>query len=195
MIPARAAGTTGRIAGRTACVFLWMLAALAASLPAAAQTQSLEYPVKANYLVKFAAFVEWPPRTFASSTSPVVICIVGNDPFGPVIDRAAQSGSGSTRQVVVKRTDRLDSRTGCHVAYLGASPLQTQAQAIAAVHGQPVLTVTDAARRGPRGVIHFAIAGNRVRFHIDDRSAQAGGMDISSRLLSLALSVRPRGQA
>ena len=184
-----ALGAARALAGFLACALV-----LQAALPAPLSAQSLEYPVKANYLVKFAGFVDWPPQTFASGGSAIVVCVVGDDPFGAVLDRAA-ADSGVARPIVVKRMDRIDSRSGCQVAYLGRSPVQTQAQALAAVAGQPVLTVTDSARPGPRGIIHFAIAGNRVRFHIDDRSAQRGGLVISSRLLNLAISVRPRGQA
>lgn len=170
------------------------LAVLAAALPASAPAQSLEYPVKANYLVKFAAFVDWPAQTFASGASPIVVCVVGDDPFGGVLDRAASAG-GASRPISIRRMERIDGRSGCQVAYLGPSRAQTQAQALTALAGYPVLTVTDSARPGPRGIIHFAIAGNRVRFHIDDRTAHRGGLTISSRLLSLAISVRPRGQS
>lgn len=171
-----------------ACAF-----ALLAALPAPLQAQSLEYPVKANYLVKFADFVGWPAQSFASNGA-IVVCVVGDDPFGPVLDRAAAQGGGG-RSVVVRRMDRVEARSGCQVAYLGRSPSQTQAQALAALAGQPVLTVTDSARAGPRGIIHFTVVGNRVRFHIDDRAAHKGGLIISSRLLTLAVSVRPKGSA
>jgi len=187
--------TSSPVRRTAALAMAWALALGWAALagPSAAQ-QSLEYPVKANYLVKFAAFVEWPPGAFASPASPVVICVVGKDPFGAVLDRAAAQGSPSGRPVEVRRLARLEPRQGCHVAYLGAEQGQALSQALAAVRRQPVLTVTDSAVRGGRGVIHFAISGNRVRFHIDDMSAQQQGLSISSRLLALALSVRPRGR-
>jgi len=57
---------------------------------------------------------------------------------------------------------------------------------------QPVLTVTDA-RAGPqRGIVHFTIAGGRVRFFIDDALAAERGISISSRLLAVAAGVRQR---
>ena len=168
---------------------------LLACAPAAAQTlaerQSLEYPIKANYLVRFAAFVQWPPPSFASAQSPVVICVLGADPFGSSLDRAAAAHSAGGRPLVAKRIGKVDARSGCHIVYLGKSKEQSQSEALKALAGTPTLTVTDFG--GPRGVIHFAVVGNRVKFHIDDRAASRGGMTISSRLLSLAISVRQRG--
>ncbi len=157
--------------------------------PAAAQ-KSLEYAVKANYLVKFAAFVEWPPSAFAAAASPVIVCVVGRDPFGAVIDRAAAAHSVGGRSVAVRRLDRVDARSGCHIAYLGDPTAQTTAQTLQALAAAPVLTVTDSDHSRQRGMVHFALADSRVRFHMDAEAAQRARLSISSRLLSLALSVK-----
>jgi len=55
-----------------------------------------------------------------------------------------------------------------------------------------VLTITDGvADPAARGMINFVIVDNRVRFEIDAGGARRAGLDISSKLLSLAVSVRP----
>ena len=64
-----------------------ILSLLLTVCPAAAE--SLEYSVKANYLVRFAAFVNWPPEAFATPTSSLTICVIGVDPFGPSLTKAA----------------------------------------------------------------------------------------------------------
>lgn len=177
-----------------------LLSALTLSTPTgalgaqAAADASLEYPVKANYLVKFASFVQWPAESLEPG-SPVMVCILGADPFGSVLDRAAGAETVGGHRLMVRRLDRVDARSGCQLVYLGASPEQTTGQALAALAGAPVLTVTDSARGVDRGIIHFAVSGHRVRFHIDDRRAARAGLSISSRLLNLALSVRARGSA
>ena len=157
---------------------------------AAAWAGSLEYPVKAAYLYKFAPFVIWPDAAFSGATSPFVICIFGEDPFGPVIDQAVSSQRVGQRPLVVRRLDHVDRGAGCQILYLGATRNQSTADALAAVRGTPVLTVTD--RAEPPGVIHFVVMDNRVRFQIDDQAAAQNGLAISSKLLSLAVSVRPR---
>ena len=158
----------------------------------AAWAGSLEYPVKATYLYKFAPFVIWPEAAFSGATSPFVICILGDDPFGPVLDQAVSSQRVGQRPLVVRRLDHVDRGMGCQILYLGGARGQSAGDAIAAVRGTPVLTVTDAARAEPQGVIHFVVRDNRVRFQIDDQAAAQNGLAISSKLLSLAVSVRPR---
>ncbi|WP_296818043.1 YfiR family protein [Brevundimonas sp.] len=162
---------------------------LALGAPAAV-AQSLEQPVKANYLARFAAFVQWPAR--AEGSGPIRVCVVGADPFGAVLDQALASQTVNGRRLEARRIARISAGSGCHIAYLGGSSSQTVGEGLAAVAGEPVLTVTDEARGSARGVIHFTIFQNRVRFHIDDVQAGRGGLSISSRLLNLALSVRSR---
>jgi hypothetical protein len=162
---------------------------LSAVAPAA--EESLEYPVKATYLYKFAPFVEWPAAAFETPWSPVELCIVGDDPFGPVIDRAVSGQRIAGRPIAIRRLDRMEPETGCHIAYAAGSAAQPAAETLAAARGVPVLTVTDAARGPTRGIIHFVVEDNRVRFEIDNGAARENGIAISSKLLSLAVSVRP----
>ena len=178
--------------GRLIAVLLtvaWVLAGPAAA-PALAQAGSggnLEYSVKANYLVRFAAFVEWPPRAFANAQAPVVICVAGRDPFGAALDRAAQGQTANGRALTVRHPATREATAGCHILYVGVGAESL----ITASAGQSgLLLVTDAAAGPRRGVIHFAISEARVRFHIDQQAATRSGLAVSSRLLNLALSVR-----
>jgi hypothetical protein len=144
---------------------------------------SLEYPVKANYLVRFAAFAQWPGAAFAATDSPLVICVVGQDPFGAGLDRAAAGQMANGRPVIVRRPAG-STLAGCHIAYLGrGAVLPPQRPA-------GVLLVTDDAVSGQRGAIHFVVTRARVRFHIDQRIARSAGVELNSRLLNLALSVQ-----
>lgn len=179
---------TAPLAGLAA--LLAALAGFALHGTAHAQGGSIEYAVKAAYLYKFAPFVDWPPSAFASATSPFQLCILGRDPFGANLDQAVSGQRVDEHRVVVRRLDRVDAASGCHVLYLGASSSQTTAEALRAVRGLPILTVSDNGREGG-AIIKFLVRDNRVRFDIDTAAAAASHMTISSKLLRLAMSVRP----
>jgi len=166
------------------------LAMMAGAAPARAA--SLEFPVKAAFLTKFAPFVEWPATAYPSPDSPITVCIVGLDPFGPAIDQSAQGQHLGPHPLEVRRLDRIDADSGCSIAYLAGSKAQSVEEGLAAVQGTPVLTVTDQAMGSIRGAIHFVVKENRVRFMIDDAAAAKNGMNISSKLMRLALSVHLR---
>lgn len=168
-----------------------------ALLPAAAlaaDANSLEYAVKANYLYKFADYVAWPATAFASPNSPVALCLVGDDPFGAVLDSAVRDQHIAGRQVVVRRLKNIGRDSVCQILFVGGADPQ-RAQILATVRGSAVLTVTDRQdREGAAGIIDFVIRDNRVRFTIDEEAAARNGLAISSKLLRLALSLHRPGQ-
>lgn len=165
-----------------------------ALMPAAtARAQVQEYALKAAFLYRFGLFVEWPSSAFSSPASPVNLCVVGEDPFGELLDRAVAGERINGRAIVIRRSKTVGRDAGCHILYIGGSDAQRGAPIIEAVRGSSVLTVTEA--RGSRagaGIIDFVIADSRVRFDIDDEAAAQNGLVISSKLLSLALNVKPR---
>ena len=158
----------------------------------AAPALSLEYAIKATYLYKFAPFVEWPQSAFETPASQISVCIVGNDPVAQALGPTPADQTVGERPYQVRRLERVERDSGCHILYVAASNAQSASDAMDAVRGTPVLTVTDSARTPAQGIVSFVVQDNRVRFDIDDAAAAENGIIISSRLLSLARSVRRR---
>ena len=169
----------------------WTLVlAFGATLSAhAAPARSLEAPVKAAFLTKFGAFAEWPGGLLQAAPA-MKLCIGGDDPFGVLLERTATGQAVDGKPITVVRLAEVHNSSGCQILYVSGSSRQSVAQALAAVRGQPVLTVTDAARDGARGMIHFVVFEDRVRFYVDLAEANRSGLSISSKLLSLALTVK-----
>jgi hypothetical protein len=154
----------------------------------AVEPPSTEYSVKAAFLYRFADYIEWPPTAFDSPASPVTVCVIGRDPFGPTLDRLTDGERVAGRPIAIKRAQKLDGAMGCHVVYVDTKGDLTAS--LHAVEGKPVLTVTNGVdETGAHGIINFVIHDNRVRFNIDIRLAAGNGLSISSRLLSVALAV------
>lgn len=157
-------------------------AASAATLP------PREAAVKATFLVKFTSYIDWPKDTL-SAGQPVVLCVYGQDPFGQVLDRAALQHGGDERRVIIRRISMSVQINSCHLAYVGGTA-RNVSQAITSVNYRPVVTITDAQISNLKGVVHFQIVAGKVRFEINDIAARRSGLNISSQLLGLALSVR-----
>jgi prepilin-type processing-associated H-X9-DG protein len=152
-----------------------------------AQERALETAVKATFLVKFAAFVEWPVSAFESPTAPLTICIVGS-PLGGVADQAARGQSAGQHGLTVRHIAAATHGDGCNILFSDGTAEQSVAGALDAVRGTPVLTVTDQPETAARkGIINFVLQNGHVRFQIDDGEAAADGLRISSHLLSLAV--------
>lgn len=153
------------------------------------QQPGVEYAVKATYLYKFAPFVEWPVGVFAAPTDPFVICIAGNDPVSVLVDEAARGQRVGAHPIEVVHLPAARD-VACHVLYV-AQRGPAGLAALHAVRGKPVLTVTDDAEDA-HGIINFVLQDNRVRFEIDQNAAAENNLVISSKLLNLAVRVRPK---
>lgn len=174
--------------------FWAMFAMFAAALPAAApaHAQASEDAVKAAFLPKFARYIEWPAAAKPAEAQPFYLCLIGRDPFGPAIDKAAASEVIDGHPVAVRRfasTDP-DAVAGCHIAFVSGTSDTITLQMLAVLRRQPTLTITDARWGKARGMIHFTVVEGRVRFRIDQASATARAVTISSRLLALAIEVK-----
>ena len=159
---------------------------------APARAQPTEEAVKAAFVPKFARYVQWPASAMPGPRQPLILCVVGRDPFGRLIDQAAGSEIVGGHAIAVRRLTSADGAAGCHLAFVQGATGADTTRYLLALRSQPTLTITDG-RAGPqRGMIHFTVAGGRVRFFIDEAAAAERGLSISSRLLALAIGVRQR---
>jgi hypothetical protein len=156
----------------------------------AGDADSSEYLIKAGFIYNFAKFVEWPSATFSQPDSPIVIGVLGTDPFGSVLDRIVEDKKIGARGFVVKRYKwgkDLKDLKDCKILFVSASEKAHIDEILQSVKGQPILTVGETpgfAERG--GVIRFTVEDNRVRFEVNVDAAHQAELNISSRLLTLA---------
>ena len=158
-------------------------------LPQPVAAQPTDTSVKAAFLPRFARYVTWPPAAMPKGSDPFVLCVLGSDPFGSMLDDAARSQIVDGRRITVRRLDSAAGAGGCQIAFVEGSDVHPASQMLDALRAMPILTVTDdpGARRG---IIQFTLVDGHVRFFIDLASATKRGIQISSRLLALAVGVR-----
>lgn len=151
-----------------------------------AQTSD-EYQVKAAFLYNFVKFVEWPAQAFADNRAPIIIGVVGNDPFGAKIDQMIVGKIAHGRPLLLKRFPNLRALTFCHIVFICSSERNNLRQALAAT-GPGVLTVGETEQfTQTGGIINFTIVNSKVRFEINHVAAEQAGLRISSKLLNLSL--------
>lgn len=143
-----------------------------------------EYQVKAAYLFNFGQFVEWPLQAYDSPSSPFVIGVVGEDPFGKTLDQLIAGESLGGRPLVVKRFRNADDISACNILFIGRSESSRLDATLKALQGRSVLTVTDITGAELRGAIIVLVnENNRIRMRINVAAARASNLVISSKLL------------
>lgn len=181
----------GRRAVRRVALLLCACLALGPWPAPVAAAPSPEYLIKAAYLYNFALFVEWPADAFAAADAPIVIGVVGADPFDEALDRTIQDKRINRRRIVVRRLQWSQDLRGCHILFVSASEAARASELSSRLNGLPVLVVGETpefARRG--GTINFTIEDNKVRFEVNVDAARRARLNISAKLLNLARIVR-----
>src|SRR5437588_7557177 len=80
-----------------------------------------EYELKAAFLFNFTKFVDWPPKAFLAADAPIVIGIVGEDPFGTAIDDLLRGEVVRDHALIVKRMPPDADLSSCHVLFISRS--------------------------------------------------------------------------
>lgn len=167
-----------------------MLVAIAKSAPVSIRDDrgsAHEFQVKAAFLFNFAQFVEWPPSAFERPDSPLVIGILGADPFGSFLDEIVRDEKVGNRPLVVERYQSLADVRDCHVLFVSGSEGRHVERIAAALKGHPTLTVCDWEGLSKYGVmIRFVMERSHVKLRIDLEAARSAGLTISSKLLRSA---------
>jgi hypothetical protein len=162
------------------------IGAILSAAPGMATAAASEYQLKAVFLFNFAQFVDWPADTFGAADTPLVIGVVGADPFGSYLDEVVQGEQVKGRALVVRRFRKIEDAGDCHILFLGEGGVGGRRDALpASLTERHVLTVSDA--NGASGaIIQFVDASSRIRLRIDAVRAEQSGLTISSKLLRAA---------
>jgi hypothetical protein len=174
-----------------------VLVALSLSATSASPTRAeaaedrQEYDIKAAFLINFARFTVWPNSAFSGPNAPLVLGIYGIDPFDrSTFDEIAKKPING-RRLEVRRIQSVNAIEGCHFLFIHGVDDKTLPLVIDFVRNKPVLTVGDsAAFWSAGGIIRFVIDVENVRFEINLTEAARARLEVSSKLLALAKTIR-----
>lgn len=149
-----------------------------------------EYKLKAAYLYNFSKFIRWPKSSFANDNSAFVIGILGDD-TPMAIAALLKSRKIGTHPIEVRRYKTEENIRKCHLLYLQNKQKKVWMPIIRRLKDSTVITVGDAKGFADNGgIIQLVTMRNRLRFIINLKAASAAGVDLDSRLLSLALELK-----
>lgn len=172
---------------------LFLIPFLTMNMIASTQQGALpEYQVKAVFLYNFTQFVEWPANAFPEPNTPLVIGILGQDPFGQYLDETVKGEKVNEHPLIVKRFRTIDEIRQCHILFINVSEKNELAAIFENLRSQNILTVGDAANFSKQGgIVRFFNEKNKTRIRINLEAAKNADLTISSKLLRLAEVVNP----
>ncbi len=153
----------------------------------------IEYHVKAAYLYQFTKFTQWPTIALGKKDSPIRICILGDNPFGTVLDKLSKKTSQNRFLALDYLTFPKDSSNfvNCQLIYISNSEEQRLAQILQLTENFPVLTVSDMNNFASRGgIIGLVLDNQKIRLEINFEASSIAGVKISSKLLEIATLIK-----
>jgi hypothetical protein len=151
-----------------------MVAWLGLLTPAQAQ---LEMQVKAALIVSLTNMATWdtPPPSFS-------IGIVGDNPFGPVLEAIAKQ-----KNAPVKSFADAASVKGVNIIYVNPSKNGSIAEVVSGAPAGTLVIGEGDTFTGSGGMVSFVNRDGKVRFMLNEKAANAKGIKFSDRLKTLAV--------
>ena len=143
-----------------------------------------EYEVKAAFLYNFAKYITWPS---SSDRKPLVIGLIGKDPFGRALDDAMRGQKAQDRPLIVRRFKNVEDITNCDLLFISSSEKGHLPRILAILGKSPVVTVADMDQFAENGgMINLRLQQDRVNFDVNVDAFSRAGLKAGSQLLRLA---------
>jgi len=152
----------------------------------AQETPTDPYRIEAAFLRNFAHYVSWPDSAFRDSSAPWCVAVLGQDPFGGVLETTFKGRTEQGRAFEVFRAERTEELPPCQIVFIAYKDKTRRQAALAELKGKPVLTVGEAPgflREG--GMIRFQVK-ERISIAINLDRARAAALTIQTRMLEVA---------
>ncbi len=183
-----------------------LLLALCVGPQVRAESESVrEYQVKAAFLYNFIMFVDWPEAKMPNDDSPVIIGVVGKNPFNGAFDPVKDKQAKGKKVVVkwfngleeLKKSGRaeMDSQIEavrkCHLLFICSSEKKVVNEIMDLIKDHNILTIGDMDKflESNGGMINFLLKDKKVRFEVNLGAARQANLEIRSQLLRLAVKV------
>ena len=172
-------------------LLLWIYVLSTQSVFAQTLETDRGYQIKANMLYHFSQFVEWPNNASIQNSDIFVIAVLGNDPFGAVLDSTLAGRTIHGKTLIIRRYTSVEEVQDVDLVFLGASKDGRLKEDLDHLRRRHILTVGESSRFSQHGgIIRFLEIKNNVRFEINREAASLAGLGLSSQLLVLAITTK-----
>jgi hypothetical protein len=137
-------------------------------------------------IFNFAKFVEWPTTALSRTDSPLIIGVLGENPFGNDLEKTIRNKTVEDHPLVIKQFHSAAEAAKSHILFISTSEKAQLPEILKVLQGSSVLTVGEMEQFNERGgMICFVMEGTKIRFRINNEAATRSGLKISSKLLRL----------
>jgi hypothetical protein len=151
--------------------------------------QYSKYELRAGLILNFVKYTNFPPEAFAGTNDRINIGILGDDPFGGVIDRVLHARPVQGRYWRVIRGKKAKDVWRCHVVFICKSEKDNLKEILAYLSQFPTITIGDQLPNFCQygGIINFI--DDSYAFEINSDAAKKVKLILDARLLNMARNI------
>ena len=147
--------------------------------------------LKLAYLFNISKFVNWPVASTQTASANLNLCVNDDELIANLTGLVkGRSSQGKALQLLNPGKDAAAISSKCHLFFVSSAGTPMSRQLLDELHASPVMLVSDGDYYDGHAVIRLLQQGDKLRFIVNQTVAGEKGLDISSKLLSLAISVR-----
>jgi hypothetical protein len=160
---------------------------------AADSPDTLEYRVKAGYLFNFAKYVEWPANALAANNDPIIIGVLDKSDAAAVIQQVLANKLVNDRPIIVKAVSAPSVTDNCHILFVSRTANYSPADLKQALGAAATLLVGESDQFAEGGgMIGFIRENESLRVTLNLESVSEAGLKVSSKLASVARTVKTK---
>src|SRR5260370_12922798 len=110
-----------------------------------------EYQVKATYIYNFGRFVKWPGTVPVSKGDSFPVCVLGRDPFGPILDSTLAGETLDDKPVALRRISKPQEAGECRILFISSTEEKRLKEILVALDESAALTLSVMPGFTPRG--------------------------------------------
>ncbi|MEJ2622214.1 MAG: YfiR family protein [Candidatus Thiodiazotropha sp.] len=154
----------------------------------AAQEPELEAGLlKTVFLYNFAKFTRWPENPQKTIKNTIFLCSVGADDLTNNLPKLAGRALHG-KSIVTRNLKNLQDLDYCHTLYLAKSAKNRLPEILKTIKGKPILTISEIEQFSQQGgMIELTQDKDKLRFSINLTTTRSSGLELSARLLDLAI--------
>src|SRR6202034_2889182 len=100
-----------------------------------------ESHVKAAFLYNFAKFVEWPSQTFKTPGDPILVCVLGRDPFRKALEEVMRGKSIDGRAFEFRQVGDAEEANACQILFVSAAEDKHYRTLLGSLKAAGILTI------------------------------------------------------
>lgn len=152
-----------------------------------------EYQIKAAFLLNFIRYTTWPAESFPDESAPVVLTVVGKDPFGTILEETFEGEEANGRSIAIVRVREVPASLAGHVVFCADHSKPVRSKLLEAAAKRAILVVGETPDFAAEGAcINFYLEDKKTRFEVNTDAVKEAALAISPAVLKLAKIVKTR---